>query len=130
MESYRRADVARGVVGNVESRAFQVRPPRGRFSFSVFWHFWTCADFFSFFLTQVSQEYGANQVCHQRAEARIRRRDEDSCGEIGTGSEGGEGKQRRRYPSGARGAKGLTASVGGHSSCRRRSFTTFDHLDL
>jgi large subunit ribosomal protein L47 len=33
MESYRRADVARGVVGNVESRAFQVRPRPAIFSF-------------------------------------------------------------------------------------------------
>jgi len=42
MESYRRADVARGVVGNVEKRAFQVRP--GTILF-----FFTCADFILFF---------------------------------------------------------------------------------
>jgi len=59
MESYRRASVTRGLVENVEKRAYQVRP---------------CGGFFRAFgpvpsthfssLSQVSQEHGANQVCH------------------------------------------------------------------
>ncbi len=55
METYRRASVPFGVLGNVEKRAYQVRL-RVLVSLSL-------DPILTSFLSQVSQEHGANKVC-------------------------------------------------------------------
>ena len=62
LESYRRASVPRGIVGNVEKRAFQVRR-RGR-SYCAF-YYGLGLVLTRFLSLEVSQEHGTNQVCHQ-----------------------------------------------------------------
>lgn len=60
LESYRRASVPRGIVGSVEKRAFQVRQRGRSYIYNGLGPVLT-----RFLSLEVSQEHGANQVCHQ-----------------------------------------------------------------